>query len=970
MHKEGNNEGTEEKVTGRLSRSRSDKPKLTKEEKKAAKKQKKAELKALKKADKAEWKAVKKKRRKTVRGRIGLTFKVMLLTLLTIILLAGGYVAWYLYDTYWDVATEAYDNSREKIANLDHSIFSDKKETIIYDKDDNILAELSVHEYEYLPFDSIPDYVKHATIAVEDERFLEHEGVDYKSLARAGYQLVKNKGKITQGGSTITQQLIKTTMLTHEQTFSRKFEEIFIAIELEKQIPKQKILEYYLNNIYYGHGAYGIESASRYYFSKPSSELTIAESAFLMALPNNPSLFDPFVRKDNTIKRQTRILKKMYEQEYITKQEFTDATLQPIEMKVTERIIKPETYLVSYAISDATKQLMKANGFVMQNKFESDEEMKEYQASYSETFKKYNEDIRNGGYIIHTSLDQKMQDTAQGIVNSTMKYAKAKNSETGLYKRQASSVILDNDTGLVQAIIGGRTQEDVNNTFNRGFLAFRQPGSTIKPILAYTQAFETKYYPSSIVIDSKDAKGPSNVNHQYIGKTTIQNAVNRSYNTIPYKLIQEFGVKESLNYLKEMNFSKIVKEDEVPVVSIGGMTYGVSPLELASAYSTLARNGEFLDPTSIITISRTSKTLIYEYKKTPKQVYDAGASYIMTQVLTETAKNKSRKGLSGVLDGYITASKTGTTNDTKDIWYAGYSPYYTMVVWVGEDTPKHMPNNSSYDDPLVIWSKTMTKIHEGKPKVSAFKKPEDALFQGYVNPKNGRVSYTHKSGWRQELIPTSRMKKQEEADRQAKLEADKKAEERRKKEEEVKKQKEAERKKQEAIRLQQEKELDEYLQAQGSSLSEEKRKAKEVESLLNELKRYQVYNRSAYDYADSLTVDTQRAIDVLLHVDNIEKYQSLLNKEMDRVAKQKDKVERAIIVKEEQAERDKIRAEEARLKEEERKRLQAQLERETEAERKRLEEEKRKQEELEKQQAQEEENQVTDEPIADNINAD
>jgi penicillin-binding protein 1A len=878
-------------------------------------------------------KEVKEKRKRGFFGKLWLFIQVMVL----LFLLACLGAAWYIYDTYGDMVTDAYTNSQEKIANLDTTIFTDKEETLIFDKDNKVLAELSTHKYVYLPFDSIPKNVKYSIIAIEDERFLEHDGVDIKALARAAYQLYRNKGEIKQGGSTITQQLIKTTLLTHEKTFSRKFEEIFIALELEKTTPKTKILEYYLNNIYFGNGAYGIESASNYYFSRPSKDLTVAETAFLMAIPNNPSLYDPIVRKDNTHKRQQRIIQKMADNGFITSKEATDATLEKIELAVKKRVVPPETYLVSFAISDATKQLMKANGFETKTVFETEEEEALYKESYGEAYAQYNEDIRNGGYIINTALDQQMQNKAQDSINKSLSYSTSKNDETGLYKRQGASVTIDNKTGLVKAIVGGRTQSNIANTFNRAYLAYRQPGSTIKPVLVYTQALESKYLPTSIVVDKKLDKGPKNVNDKYIGNTTLENAVKQSFNTVPHKLISDLGIKKSLQYLKDMNFARIVKDDEVPVSAIGGMTYGVTPLELASAYSTLARNGEFLQPTSIIGIKRTSGEEIYNFVQEPKRIYDAGASYLMTGILVKTSENNFGKSkLSGRIPNYITATKTGTTNDIKDVWYAGYTPYYTTVVWVGEDTPKRMNDKNSYDDPLTIWRKTMIGIHQGLPKATKFTRPEKALFVGYINTSTGRLSYTSRGGWKKDTIPLSRMIKQEEADAKIALEEQKIREEQAKKQKELDRQKAiAVQKEQEAIRKKEMK-IDEFLKAQGSSLVEEKNKVSNIETVLDELQDYPVFNRNAYGAVDSKIGFLQRGIDSLLVIDNKEKYQKELDVEIDRVMAQKDLVERAVILEETKVARQANRQEEARLQEQARQKYRIQLENEAREEKERL----------------------------------
>lgn len=878
-----------------------------------------------------------------------------------LIMIAGVGGLLYLNKEYGGMVREAHNNSKEKIANLDISIFLGKEASQIYDAEGALLTELVTHKFNYLKFNQIPDHAKHAIIAIEDERFLTHDGIDYKSIVRAGYELYKNDGKITQGGSTITQQLVKNTILTQEQSYTRKLEEVFIAIELEKTIPKSQILEYYFNNIYFGRGATGLDSASTYYFSKPATELSLEETTFLLAIPNNPTMYDPINNKPNTLKRQQRILKKMYEQEYITEKEFTDATLSPIELVIKEREVPSETYLVSYAISDATKKIMELNGFKMKNNFKTEEEEKAYREAYGAQFTKYNQEIRSGGYIIYTSLDQQMQNMAQDVVNKEMAYATATNPDTLLYKRQATVVVIDNETGLVQAIVGGRTQDNVANTFNRGFLMHRQPGSAIKPLLVYTPAIENGYFARSTVTDRQIKNGPRNVTGTFIGATTIENAVINSINTIPFQLIQEVGIKKSLNYLKELDFTKVVKEDERPTAAIGGMTYGATPLEMAGGFSTLARHGQHLEPTSITSIQTTNKQELYKYKPSPKEVYDPGAAFLMTQILEKTAENTNRTGMSGKLSNYATAVKTGTTNDIRDVWYVGYTPHYTTSVWVGEDTPTRMHNKTSYDDPMNIWHKVMSEINKHRQQIEIFSKPNGALFQGYVNPRNNRVSYTKVKGWRSELIPTSRMKKQEEAD--AKLEAERqeklkeqaklKAEEDKKKKEEIAKKIELERKEEERI--------DKLLQAQGTSLKEEKDKAERIGTLLVGLNGYQVYRKGAYDTVDSKVKEIQGVIDTLYHVVYKENYQEKLNKEVTRVDNQKDQVERGIILEAERVELERIRAEEYVIKEAERRKLQAESEQKRKAAQEKLdrdkaeaevrrkaEEEKRRQEELNK----------------------
>lgn len=860
----------------------------------------------------------------------------------------GGY---YVYSNYWGMVDEAYTGSKEAIDNLDLGVFTEREPTIIYDKADNVLTELAQHEFEYVKIEDMQDNIKLAAIAVEDERYLEHDGVDLKAISRAAVELVRNKGQIKQGGSTITQQLVKNSLLTFDQTYSRKLSEVFMAYELEKKLSKKQILEYYLNNIYFGSGAYGIESASNYYFSKPSSDLTLAEATYLMTFPNNPSLYDPIKHPENVVKRQSRILQKMYAQNFITKEEFTEASLAEVTLDIHKRNYTPETYLVSYAISDATKKLMKTDGFKFKYKFETEDESKEYTDSYNETFTKFNQAIRKGGFIIKTSLDQKMQDKVQTQVNSVMSYSTAKNGETGLYKRQASTVVLDNETGLVNAIVGGRTQTDVANTYNRAYLARRQPGSTIKPLLVYTQMFESKYTKDSQVVDEPVKKGPRNVTGKYVGVTTVEKAVKESINTIPFRYIQELGVDKSLDYLRDMQFTGIVDTDINPTVAIGGFTYGATVLEMASAYSTLERNGEYIEPTAIVSIAKASNgELIYTNKPEKKRVYDAGAAWMMTDVLTRVAENTNfSDGRNGKLEGYATAVKTGTTNNVKDVWYAGYTPYYTTVVWVGEDTPKEMSGKTSYDDPMDIWLGVMKSVNQSKPHKTTFDKPVDALKTVWVKNSNGRLSATARSGWRKAEVPLSRWNKQVETDKKAEEERQLKlAEERKKAEAKA----EADRVERERIVLEKKKaeeELDKFLSGKGTSLNAEKTKREKAESAIKSIMYSTIQYESQFGLFEGYLEDTQALIEDIVYIEYKEELQAKLQEQILRIDNQKDLILRDGVYAEYRKEQAINREKENAIKAQERQRLQEQLAIKAEEEAKLLEEEKKKQDALDKQ---------------------
>lgn len=869
------------------------------------------------------------------------TFKVFLYISLVVILIGlGGLLYGYL--KYGDMVINSYKNAQTKIEFLDDDIFKSKGKTIIYDNDGKVMKELSVADYYYVESDDIPKNVKYAAIAIEDERFLKHEGIDYKSLARAGVALAKNKGEITQGGSTITQQLIKNTLLTHEQTYSRKLEEIFIAIELEKVYSKEKILEFYLNNIYFGGSSYGIATASKYYFSKDISELTIAESALLVAVTNNPSVYSPITNMDNALKRQQRVLKKMLEHEFITEKEYQDAIMQKIELKISKRVVEKEDYATSFIISDATKKLMSYEGFEFKYHFENDEERKEYEVVYNEKFQEANQKIRSGGFKIYSSIDMNMQEDAQNIVNKHLSQSSnAKDKKSGLYKRQATNVVIENETGFVKSIIGGRTQEDVANTYNRAFLSYRQPGSTMKPLAAYTQSFENGLLPTSIVTDEPIKNGPSNWDGRYHGSMNVTEAVIKSWNTIPYRLLIKNGIDDAIEDLRNMNFARIVDKDRQAGLAIGGLTYGVSTLELAGGYSTLARNGSFIEPSGVKEMVYLTDEIIYKHAiGNQKQVFKQSAAYLMTSVLEKVAnEGYNNPKFDGKVNGFATATKTGSTNHYKDIWFAGYTPYYTSVVWVGEDTPAPL-KEYAYDTPLDIWNDTMNVIHKGKTPINEFTPPVDSVKKVYYNARTGDVSETAKSGYVLQWIPIDYITELKEKNRLNAIEAAKSKEEREKeaalraeeqrKNNELKKKEQEERARLEAERVAKEREdLDKWLKAQGSSLSQEEYNLSQTKQLLNTLSNYQVTSQSHYEQANIYIENVQSSIDNLLVNTNITTVTNQLNNEKTRIQKQKKMVE------------DNIKLEAERKKREEAERIENERK---EAERIRLEEERLQQE--------------------------
>lgn len=676
-------------------------------------------------------------------------FRLFLLTglFLCLLLLLLGILAVCLYG---DDIYDMYQNSVEKSKTITESSFKNKTETVIYDRQGNVLAKVAPNDYSYIDAENIQPDIKNAVIAIEDHDFYRHKGYDLKAIARAGYALIKHKGEITQGGSTITQQLVKLQFLSLKKSFERKLNEVFLAIQLEKKFSKEEILEFYLNNINYGNGAYGIETASKTYFNKPSSELTLSEVAFLTAIPNNPTYYNPVRNIKHTLKRRNLILSKMKEYGYIHKNEYQNAIQKEIVLDMPVKEVTPESYEVSFALSSATKILMDKQNFPFQYWFNSEGEQEAYLKKYNDRFLEINAQIRNGGYSIYTTIDKEKQKELQESVNQELSGYTKKDPKTGIYELQGAAVTIDNLSGDVLAIVGGRTQKDVDNTFNRAFLSARQPGSAIKPLVVYTPAFERGTLASTIMMDNPIEGGPQNAGKTYKGSMTIREAVERSINTIPYELVKQYGPREMLSYLEKMEFSHLSPHDNHAGIALGGFTNGTNPYEMASAYSTLARNGEYIKATGLSKIEDLTKNVLYLNHYESKTVYDVGSAFLMTDVLKGVLTEPYATGRGYNIPNMTSAGKTGTTNDNKDVWFAGFTPYYTTVTWVGYDLPQKVESQKNLS--AQISKDYMTAIHQGLPN-KEFEQPEWISYM-YVNPKTGEASRSAKSGWQKELVPS------------------------------------------------------------------------------------------------------------------------------------------------------------------------------------------------------------------------
>lgn len=648
---------------------------------------------------------MKKRRKKTRSQKIWGFLKFQMILMLLVV----AAVAYYYAGGY---AAKVSAMKTEAVSMVSHSskdTFRKSQTSIAYDINGKTLSVLKGEkDVYYIEYEDIPIYVKQAIISTEDKRFYKHNGIDYRGIMRAAVAMIQD-GEVTQGGSTITQQLARTVFLSNERTWERKIEEMYIAVELEKKYSKEEILEFYLNNVYFANGYYGIEAAAQGYFGTDVSHLSLSQMIYLCAIPNNPTLYNPLTHADKTQARRDRILKSMLEDQVISESSYQTAVAEQIKTTEPEEI--KNNYAETYTYYCATRALMELEGFEFQTVFSDDEEKTAYDREYQSLYDACNKKLFTGGYRIYTSLDLDAQSQLQASVDEVLAGFGEKSDE-GIYELQGAAVCIDNTTGMVRAIIGGRSQDDVEGyTLNRAFQSFRQPGSAIKPLIVYTPALERGYTPDTTVVDEPIADGPVNGDGTYFGAMSLRQAVARSKNTIAWKIFEELTPEVGISYLEAMGFSNLDANDKRLPASIGGFTNGVSPLEMAKGYATIKNDGGYRNPTCIMKITDADGEVIYQADQTASVIYKENACRQMTDMLQTVITSGTGRGYS--LGMMPCAGKTGTTNDNKDGWFVGYTPYYTTSVWVGYDIPKEVPGLGGGTYPGKIWHSFMSWLHEG-----------------------------------------------------------------------------------------------------------------------------------------------------------------------------------------------------------------------------------------------------------------
>jgi penicillin-binding protein 2A len=558
--------------------------------------------------------------------------------------------------------------------------------TIIYDKDGDVATKVDTNRAEGVDVTSIPDYVSHAVIAIEDRRFKDHKGFDIIGMSRAFLKNLFSR-TITGGGSTITQQLTKNALLSPEQTYRRKIEELFLAVEIEKHYTKNEIMNMYLNQVYFGSGAWGIDQAALEYFNKDITNVTISEAAMLAGLLQAPSALDPHKHYERAIERRNVVLASMKELEMITEDEYNKARQEMIDIEDGggNDIKRDYPYYVDAVLDEAINQ---------------------YDLSQ--------EEIMTRDYRIYTEMDQNIQSSLEKVFNQGSLFPDGKD-ETLV---QSGSVLLDPKTGGIRGLVGGRG-DYVFRGFNRATHIKVQPGSTLKPLAVYTPALESGYETTSILKDEEMVFGdyaPQNFSRTFQGEVPMYEAVAQSLNMPTVWLLNEIGLDNGIASLEKFGIP-LEKEDHYLGIALGGMSKGISPLQLAEAYSVFANEGNREDSHLITKIVGPTGNVVAEHKNKSTKVTSKRVANEVTSLLLGVVESGTGQGTK--IPGIQLAGKTGSTqlpyediNGTKDQWFVGYTPNLVGAVWLGYDKTdrQHYLSSSSSETVVPIFREIMETV--------------------------------------------------------------------------------------------------------------------------------------------------------------------------------------------------------------------------------------------------------------------
>jgi len=632
--------------------------------------------------------------------------------------LIGSSVGFILYFA-WDLP---------EVQALEH--FKPSITTRVFSDSNQLLEEFFVENRTPVQLADVPDVLIKALIATEDARFYSHKGLDYRGIVRA---LVRNvrAGKVLEGGSTLTQQLAKVLFLTPERSYLRKLKEMALALKIEQRYTKQEILSLYLNQIYFGSGAYGIEAAAQAYFGKQARELNIAECALLAGIPRSPKYYSPFRSRENAMARRKHVLGRLVATAAISpaQAEAAKQTPLPAQPTIQHNGPAPAPYFVEYIRQKVEERFGSSI-------------------------------LYSGGLNIYTSINITLQGYAEQSLLAGLErvQAKLRRKQSGQQPLQAAIIALDPSTGHIRAMVGGR--DFSKSQFNRAWQALRQPGSAFKPIV-YAAAIDRGYSaadllsdtPMSIKIDSKKTWTPENFTRTYQGDVTIRKALAQSLNVPTVRMLAKIGTDETVRFAHSLGIRSPLRA----VLSLALGSSDVTLLELTSAYSVFANSGIRLDPVAILLITDSSGRTLYANDSMPVQVLKPETAYLITNLLKGVIDRGT--GWKARELGRPVAGKTGTTNDYRDAWFIGYTPVLTAGVWVGYDDQRSLgPKATGSRAALPIWLEFMKYAHQGQEPVD-FSVPESIIYRN-IDPRTGLLSTERcRSSFREAFIPGTEPRK-------------------------------------------------------------------------------------------------------------------------------------------------------------------------------------------------------------------
>ncbi|MFE8702394.1 transglycosylase domain-containing protein [Cytobacillus sp. FJAT-54145] len=546
----------------------------------------------------------------------------------------------------------------------------------------------------YLSADKIPAFLKELFVTSEDQHFYEHLGFDVTAMGRALAVNLK-ASEIEQGASTITQQLARNLYLNHEKSYNRKLSELLYAYELERKYSKDEILELYINTIYFQNGAYGIEAASKLYFQKNTTDLTKAQLAFLASIPNNPSLYDPVNHFNRTKERQERLIDQLLVKGQVNHEEAERLKNEKINITLKKRIDLYPDYL-TYVEYEFRQLVSQNEGFALKIAQLDEPTRSQLEKELDERV----QEMIGSGIIIHTALNPTVQSTAKKAIETYLPYQDI----------QGSAAVIDHKQHQIIALIGGKHYKKYD--FNRAFQGYRQPGSSIKPLLVYAPYIERTNASLSERISANSVciggYCPKNYGGGNYGNVSLEKAFINSYNTPAVRLLNSIGIEQGFTDLSHFRFSKVSNRDWVLPSAVGGFTYGMTPLELSSAYTVFANNGVYKTPRSITKVTNLNGDILYSWNEQPVTIWSKETVDKMRILLNKTVRSGTARN-AYYNTSYI-GGKTGTTNDYHDYWFIGLNGDVTAGVWVGKDKPSNIKSIESATPQLHIWRSIVSSM--------------------------------------------------------------------------------------------------------------------------------------------------------------------------------------------------------------------------------------------------------------------